>query len=100
MQRCFFRNIYSKKHHGIIGRIEVIGAPQIRLGDGIKLENECFEMLSRNDTIFQVIEIEHIYNMNEGFISRIGIQEYISASSKSDVGNTDNLIRSSLTKLM
>ncbi len=94
------RNIYSKKHHGIIGRIEVIGAPQIRLGDGIKLENECFEMLSRNDTIFQVIEIEHIYNMNEGFISRIGIQEYISASSKSDVGNTDNLIRSSLTKLM
>lgn len=68
------RNIHSKKHIGIIGRIEVIGAPQIRLGDGIKLENVNFEELSMKDTIFQVIEIEHIYNMNEGFISRIGIQ--------------------------
>ena len=76
-------NIYSKKHIGVIGRIEVIGAPQIRLGDGIKLGNECFETLSRNDTIFQVIEFEHIYNMNEGFISRIGIKEYMPVSSKS-----------------
>lgn len=68
------RKINSKKYHGIIGRIEVIGAPQIRLGDGIKFETESFGKQSMKDTIFQVIEIEHIYNMNEGFISRIGIQ--------------------------
>ncbi len=85
------RNLYSKYNSGITGVIDAIGSPQIRLCDGIKIEIMEFEQVSVKDTIFKVIKIEHIFNMVEGYITKIGVDEYVPKSSKSDIVNLDFL---------
>ena len=80
-------NLYWKDAGKISGKLKLISAPQIRVGDGVQFEIEDPEQLpfgnldfkedgaskKLNEVKFQVTEVEHKFDTVEGFITNLKI---------------------------
>jgi hypothetical protein len=70
------RNCLTRKcKDRLIGRLEVIGDPQVRLNDGVRIKKFELDGVKIEDKIFIVKRVEHFLNMTDGFVTRIGIEE-------------------------
>ena len=67
-----FENISRQRKRRSFGKLEVIGSPQVRLGDGVKIRGVNFD-----DKVFKITCVEHSFNMTDGFVTRIGLEEYL-----------------------
>jgi outer membrane protein OmpA-like peptidoglycan-associated protein len=79
-------NLYFTLNINLVGKANTLGSPQIRLGDGISITGDIYEVdpyqnldfSSANSSgsdlaskVFQVIRINHIFNNSDGFITRL-----------------------------
>jgi len=69
-----FTNLSRRRKNRYHGNIKHIGSPQVRLTDGAKVIG-----LNMDDKVFKIIRVEHIFNMTDGFVTRIGVEEYITS---------------------
>ncbi len=81
-------NLFNLEANPIIGEIKSLGAPQIRIGDGVKFEGEIFERMpfeniSLNDgssekqiteITFHVSEVQHKYDTVEGLVTKVKLK--------------------------
>ena len=80
-------NIHRFNTGKIRGGIKLLGAPQIRIGDGIKFSGPDLEQLpfsnikfdakgsthSISDILFQVTEVQHKFDTVEGYITKLNL---------------------------
>jgi hypothetical protein len=70
-------NLTKKFKKRLIGRLEIIGSPQIRLNDGVRLHNIQIEKFEIDKIIFKVVRVEHLFNMLNGYVTRIYLEELL-----------------------
>jgi len=72
-------NLLNRISGGLIAQVKISGAPQIRLGDGVKFEGLLFEQepfkASSETPKFHVRRVVHTLNTDEGFLTRLVLQE-------------------------
>ena len=72
-------NLLNRINKGLLAEVKVTGAPQIRLGDGLKFEGQLFEQepftATSSSPKFQVQRVVHTLNTDEGFLTRLVLQE-------------------------
>lgn len=88
-------NLYYRINRQLIGKIKVLGSPQVRLGDGAMIQGDIydkqpFENLDFTDDsgnksdldkkVFQVAKVNHRFNDAEGFVTRLEFVEGRSAA--------------------
>jgi outer membrane protein OmpA-like peptidoglycan-associated protein len=84
-------NLYWRLNRRLTGKIKVLGSPQVRLGDGIKIAGEVYDVepfanfnfdtdnsgdqATLESKTLQVVKVNHRFNHNDGFISRLDLAE-------------------------
>lgn len=83
-------NLYYRLTQTLIGKAKVLGSPQIRLGDGVQIIGDIYEVppfqnldfssgpsgeAELPNILFQVLKINHVLNDSEGFITKLEFVE-------------------------
>jgi outer membrane protein OmpA-like peptidoglycan-associated protein len=94
-------NLYWRINQQLIGKLKILGSPQVRLGDGIKITGEVNEIEpfqnfdfaagsssgeNLGSIIFQVTKINHKFNNTDGFISLLNLAETHAAVGTGETG--------------
>jgi hypothetical protein len=69
--RDVFKNLSRQRKSRSFGKLEVIGSPQVRLGDGVKVKG-----INIDDKVFKITQVEHSFNMTDGFLTKIDLEEH------------------------
>jgi hypothetical protein len=87
-------NLYYSLNRNLIGKVVVLGSPQIRLGDGVQIAGSINDVSpyqsldfgsgtggeeGLESKVFQVNKINHRFNNKEGFITRLELIDAHSA---------------------
>jgi outer membrane protein OmpA-like peptidoglycan-associated protein len=95
-------NLYWRLNRQITGKIKVLGSPQVRLGDGVQIKGDIYEVepfanidfdpegggdpSALESKTFQVHKVNHKFSDSDGFISRL---ELIDAKPPVGVGEEE-----------
>ncbi len=87
-------NLYNYLNRQLVCKTKVLGAPQVRLGDGVQIKGNIYDTppfenfefkddggskVDLDSKIFQVIKVNHRFNDAEGFVTRFELGEGIAA---------------------
>jgi hypothetical protein len=79
-------NLYFALNRNLISKVVTLGSPQIRLGDGVKITGSLYDVAPYQSLdfssssggnegldakVFQVIKVNHRFNNEEGFVTRL-----------------------------